>query len=498
MSDTQMLNMSAVEMARAVRDRSLSARKLAEAALNRAETVGRSLNAVTQVLADSALASADAVDFAVSRGEDPGPLAGVPMVLKDNICTREGYTTCGCRFLERYRSPFDATCVERLRGAGAVIIAKANLDEFAMGGSGENSAFGATRNPWDVSRVPGGSSSGSAACVAAGIAPIALGSDTGGSIRQPAGFCGITGLKPTYGRVSRWGLVAFASSLDQLGPLARNAQDAAVALSVISGEDPRDSTCARVAREDFADAITRADRDNQPRIIGVARQGRGSGNHPSVNLAIEQAMALYRDAGFELVDVDLHAGDEAIAAYYIIAAAEASSNLARFDGVRYGRRAELSPGEGLSDLYTRSRTEGFGPEVQRRIMLGTYVLSSGYYDAYYNTALKARRVIKNAFDAIFARGCRAVLLPSSPGPAFKLGEKNNDPLAMYLEDIYTVSVNLAGLPAITIPAGIASVEGKDLPVGVQLIGPALSEASLLRLASVFESRSSFHLRRPPG
>jgi aspartyl-tRNA(Asn)/glutamyl-tRNA(Gln) amidotransferase subunit A len=496
MSDTQMLNMSAVEMARAVRDRSLSARTLAQAALDRAQTVGRSLNAVTQVLADSALASADTVDFAVSRGEDPGPLAGVPVVLKDNICTREGFTTCGCRFLERYQSPFDATCVERLRGAGAVIIAKANLDEFAMGGSGENSAFGATRNPWDLSRVPGGSSSGSAACVASGIAPIALGSDTGGSIRQPAGFCGITGLKPTYGRVSRWGLVAFASSLDQLGPLARNARDAAVALSVISGEDPRDSTCARVAREDFASAITLPDRDTQPGIIGVARQGRGAGNHSSVNLAIDQAMALYRDAGYELVDVDLHAGDEAIAAYYIIAAAEASSNLARFDGVRYGRRAELSPGEGLADLYTRSRTEGFGPEVQRRIMLGTYVLSSGYYDAYYNTALKARRVIKNAFDKIFAKGCRAILLPASPGPAFKLGEKNNDPLAMYLEDIYTVSVNLAGLPAVTIPAGIASAEGKDLPVGVQLIGPALGEASLLRLASVFESKSGFHLRRP--
>ena len=491
------LNHSAIEMAAGVRNRSLSARDLVRAALRRAETVGRSLNAVTQVLDESAMIAAGSVDIAVSRGEDPGPLAGVPVVVKDNICTTEGYTTCASRFLEKYQSPFDATCVKRLRDAGAVIIAKSNLDEFAMGGSGENSAFGATRNPWDLERVPGGSSSGSAACVAVGIAPVALGSDTGGSIRQPAGFCGITGLKPTYGRVSRWGLVAFASSLDQVGTLTRSAADAACVLSIISGEDPHDSTCARVPTEDFVHAMRRTEHDGMRSILGVARQGRNAGNHPAVNEAIDRAVELYRDAGYEIAEVDLHAGDEAIAAYYIIAAAEASSNLARFDGVRYGRRAALLPGEGLAELYTRSRTEGFGPEVQRRIMLGTYVLSSGYYDAYYNTALKARRVIKRAFDRIFAHGCRAVLLPSSPGPAFKLGEKSNDPLSMYLEDIYTVGVNLAGLPAITLPGGMANINGHDLPVGVQLVGPALGETSLLRLAQIFESRSDWHSRRPP-
>ncbi len=495
---SELLNHSAIEMAKGVRDRSLSAVALARAALDRASTVGRELNAVTQVLDQTALRAAESIDFAVAQGEDPGPLAGVPVVIKDNICTIEGYTTCASRFLEKYQSPFDATCVRRLRAAGAVIIAKSNLDEFAMGGSGENSAFGATKNPWDRTRVPGGSSSGSAACVAAGIAPVALGSDTGGSIRQPAGFCGITGLKPTYGRVSRLGLVAFASSLDQVGPLTRNSADAARVLSVISGEDPHDSTCARVPTEDFVRAMGRAEHDGMRAILGVARQGRGPGNHPSVNEAIDRTVALYRDAGYEIAEVDLHAGDEAIAAYYIIAAAEASSNLARFDGVRYGRRAALSPGEGLAELYTRSRTEGFGPEVQRRIMLGTHVLSSGYYDAYYNTALKARRVIKRAFDRIFAHGCRAVLLPSSPGPAFKLGEKSNDPLAMYLEDIYTVGVNLAGLPAITLPAGMAQVDGRALPVGVQLIGPALGETALLHLAQIFESRSDWHTRRPPA
>ncbi len=406
----------------------------------------------------------------------------------------EAPTTAGSKILANYKSPYTATAVQRLIDAGAVIIGKTNMDEFAMGSSGENSAFGPTRNPWDLDRVPGGSSSGSAAAVAAGIIPVALGSDTGGSIRQPAGMCGIVGLKPTYGRVSRYGLIAYASSLDQIGPLGRTVADVAAVLTIIGGHDPLDSTSAHQTVPDFSSDL---DRPIDQLILGVPRQARSSANHPAVAAALESAIKTYQSLGATIVDVDLPHTEHGIAAYYIVALAEASSNLARFDGIRYGHRAPRP--EGLLDLYSRSRAEGFGAEVQRRIMLGTYILSSGYYDAYYTTALKVRRLIKRDYDTAFAAGarCHAILMPTSPTPAFKLGEKNSDPLAMYLEDVYTVGVNLAGLPAIALPAGFSPEGHSRLPIGMQLVGPAWREGDLLRAARMFESATDFHKALSP-
>ncbi len=487
------MNGGAVEIRDAVRSGGVSAAEVVRSALSRLDAADPALHAFLQVFHDRALERAREIDARVARGEDPGPLAGVPVALKDNICLSWGRTTCASRMLETYESPYTATAAQRLIDAGAVIIGKTNCDEFAMGSSGENSAFGPTRNPWDVTRAPGGSSAGSAAAVAAGIAPLALGSDTGGSIRQPAGLCGIVGMKPTYGRVSRYGLVAFASSLDQIGPFARSVGDCAAALSALCGFDEHDSTSSEKPAPDF----TRGLEDGVPGLtIGVPKQARSAANHADVAAALERAVETFRGLGARIVDVDLVHASHGIAAYYIVAPAEASSNLARFDGVRYGRRAE---GAGdLADLYCRSRAEGFGPEVQRRIMLGTHVLSSGYYDAYYNTALKVRRKIKQDFDGAFGAGCHALLMPSSPTPAFKLGEKTADPLAMYLEDVYTVGVNLAGLPGITLPGGMARVDGRELPVGIQLIGPAWEEESLLRCARMFERATDWHTRRPPA
>jgi aspartyl-tRNA(Asn)/glutamyl-tRNA(Gln) amidotransferase subunit A len=473
---------SAAETRAAIHSRQTTAEETTRAALARAESLNPKLNAFLQIFPDHALDQARAVDARLARGEHP-PLAGVPVALKDNICLAHGKTTCASRMLANYHSPFTATAAQRLIDAGAVILGKTNLDEFAMGSSTEHSAFGPTRNPWDLSRVPGGSSGGSAAAAAARICPIALGSDTGGSIRQPAGFCGVVGLKPTYGRVSRHGLVAYASSLDQIGPLATNVCDAALALNAIAGPDPLDSTSADQPATDFA-----ADLETPVRhlTLGVPRQARSDANHPAVAQALDDTIRLYRDLGATILDIDLPMIDVAIAAYYIIALAEASSNLARFDGIRYGHRATLAPGEGLADLYCKTRSEGFGPEVKRRIMLGTHVLSSGYYDAYYTTALRARRKILADFNAAFDRGCQAILLPSSPSPAFKIGEKTSDPLALYLEDVYTVAVNLAGLPALTFPTALASLEGAKLPIGMQLIGRPFDESALLRIARQHE------------
>jgi aspartyl-tRNA(Asn)/glutamyl-tRNA(Gln) amidotransferase subunit A len=476
----------------------VSAEEVTRRALERAGWLNGRLNAFLQFFEERAQAVAQGIDRRRAAGEPARALEGVPVAVKDNLCVGPepygGRTTCGSRFLEAYESPYTATAVQRLIDAGAVIVGKTNLDEFAMGSSGENSAFGPTRNPWDLTRVPGGSSAGSAAAVAAGIVPVALGSDTGGSIRQPAGLCGIVGMKPTYGRVSRYGLVAFASSLDQIGPLGRSVADVAAVLGVICGADPLDSTSSPQEVPDFSRDI---ERPVEGLVVGIPRQARSSSNHAAVNAALDGAAAVFQRLGAELVDIDLPHTDYGIAAYYIVAPAEASSNLARFDGVRYGRRASLQPGEGLMDLYRRSRGEGFGPEVQRRIMLGTYVLSAGYYDAYYLSALKARRKIKGDYDAAFTgtggqasrstgKGCHAILMPSSPTPAFKLGQKAADPLAMYLEDVYTVGVNLAGLPAITLPGGFASEDGAELPVGIQLIGAAWDEARLLRIARMLE------------
>ncbi len=493
---------SAIEIATAVRSRSVSAEAVVKETLARIDALEPRLHAFLQVFHDHAIDHARVIDSRVARGEDPGPLAGVPVAIKDNMCLAWGRTTAGSRILENYESPFTATALSRLLDAGAVVIGKTNCDEFAMGSSGENSAFGPTRNPWDLERVPGGSSSGSAAAVAAGIVPLALGSDTGGSIRQPAGLCGIVGIKPTYGRVSRYGLVAFASSLDQIGPFARTVNDAAVALSLLCGHDAHDSTSAERPVPDFAAGL---DTPLEALVIGVPRQAVSKANHPAVAKALDDAIKVYVSLGARVIDVDLPHTEHGIAAYYIVAPAEASSNLARYDGVRYGRRSvgvsDAADGRhaplDLEGLYCRSRAEGFGPEVQRRIMLGTYALSSGYYEAYYNTALKVRRKIKGDFDAAFGVGCHALLMPSSPTPAFKLGEKTADPLSMYLEDVYTVGVNLAGLPGIVLPGGIAEIAGKRLPVGIQLVGPAWEERRLLRIARMFERATEWHKQRPP-
>ncbi|MBS0190694.1 MAG: Asp-tRNA(Asn)/Glu-tRNA(Gln) amidotransferase subunit GatA [Phycisphaerales bacterium] len=465
------------------------ARDRALASLRRAEELDSRIHAFTQLFSEKAIARAEEID----AGGAGGALAGVPVALKDNLCLSWGRTTCGSNMLRDYESPYTATAAQRLIDAGAVIIGKTNLDEYAMGSSTEHSCFGPTSNPWDLSRVPGGSSGGSAAAVAAGIVPIALGSDTGGSVRQPASLCGIVGVKPTYGRVSRYGLVAYASSLDQIGTLTRNIGDAASALGVICGHDPLDSTSSLREVPDFSRDL---DAPVQGLRLAVPAQARNPANHPEVSRVFAETIEKYKQLGATIVDVDLPLIDHGIAAYYIVAPAEASSNLARLDGIRYGRRARLAPGEDLFELYCKSRSEGFGPEVQRRIMLGTHVLSSGYYDAYYNTALKVRRRIKDDFDRVFS-DCHAVLMPASPSPAWKIGEKANDPLAMYLEDVYTVTINLAGLPAMSVPAGLASVAGAQLPVGVQIVSQAFDEARMLRIGRMFELATDWHTRRPP-
>ena len=478
-----MNTLSAAAVAAGVRAGELSAEEVVRDALRRIAEADGELHAFLDVYADRAPRQAAEIDARRTRGEPLGPLAGVPVAVKDNICLDHGTTTCASRMLEHYRSPYTATALGRLIDAGAIVVGKTNLDEFAMGSSCEHSAFGPTRNPCDPTRVPGGSSGGSAAAVAAGMVPLALGSDTGGSIRQPAALCGAVGLKPTYGRVSRYGLVAFASSLDQIGPIAGTVGDCALCLSVMCGQDPLDATSSARPGERFDHGIAQRP---ESVVLGVPSFARAASNDPDAWAVFERALSCLRADGVEIREIDLPHADHAIAAYYILAPAEASSNLARYDGVRYGRRAALPPGASLEDLYTRSRAEGFGREVQRRIMLGTHVLSSGYYDAYYLTALKARRLVKRDFDRTFAAGCDAVLTPTTPGPAFKLGEKINDPLAMYAEDLYTVGANLAGLPAISVPAGSVERDGARLPVGVQLIGPAWCESDLLRTASLLE------------
>ena len=468
-----------------------SARVAAESSLDAAEKLNDSLNAFLEIDRDGAVNRADEIDSKIVSQKAAGEtsalpaLSGVPLAIKDNICVRGMQTSCGSRILGPYHPPYNATAIERLLDAGAIIIGKTNCDEFAMGSSNENSAFGPVKNPWDTSRVPGGSSGGSAAAVAAGIVPVALGSDTGGSVRQPASLCGVIGLKPTYGRVSRYGLVAFGSSLDQIGVFARNASDAAAVLQVIAGRDHHDATTADVAVPDYS-------RELEPEIkgqrIGVSRALLGEGLDREVRASIETAINAYRDLGAEIVDVDLPHAKYAIAVYYIIATAEASSNLARYDGVRYGFRAEEAPA--LRDMYRKTRDEGFGPEVKRRIMLGTYVLSAGYYDAHYLKAQKVRTLIRQDFLQAFEK-CDAVLTPTSPTPAFRFGEKVDDPLAMYLNDVYTVTANLAGVPGISVPCGLSS---EGLPIGMQLLGPYWSEATLLRLAHAYQEKNPLAAR----
>ncbi|MGH9945208.1 MAG: Asp-tRNA(Asn)/Glu-tRNA(Gln) amidotransferase subunit GatA [Pyrinomonadaceae bacterium] len=454
-----------------------TAREAVEAALGNAEALNETLGAFLEIGREGAVVRAAELDAERAGGQDIGALFGVPVAVKDNICVRGMQASCGSRILGDYHPPYTATAVERLARAGAVVVGKTNCDEFAMGSSNENSAFGPVRNPWDTARVPGGSSGGSAAAVAARIVPVALGSDTGGSVRQPAALCGIVGVKPTYGRVSRYGLVAFGSSLDQIGVFALNVADAARVLGVIAGRDPSDATTADVPVPDYAAELSGEIRGVR---LGVAREMFGAGLDAEVRARVEEAIEAYRELGAEIVDVELPHAKYAIAVYYIIATAEASSNLARFDGVRYGLRAEEAAT--LKDMYRRTREHGFGPEVKRRIMLGTYVLSSGYYDAYYLKAQQVRTLLKEDFRRAFER-CDALLTPTSPTPAFLFGEKVDDPLAMYLNDIYTVTANLAGVPGLSLPCGLS---GAGLPVGLQLLGPDWSEPMLFRLAHAYE------------
>ena len=460
-----------------------TARKKTVFSLNAAEKLNETLNAFLEIDRDGALARADELD----KSSTTQPLHGIPIAIKDNICVRGLQTSCGSRILGNYHPPYNATVIERLHNAGAVIIGKTNCDEFAMGSSNENSAFGPVRNPWDTTKVPGGSSGGSAAAVASGIVPVALGSDTGGSVRQPASLCGVVGLKPTYGRNSRYGLVAFASSLDQVGVFARNVSDAANVLGVIAGRDEFDATTADVAVPDYAAALST---DIKGARIGFPQTLFGAGLDDEVGRTVRAVVDTYRELGAEIVDIDLPHARYAIAVYYIIATAEASSNLARFDGVRYGFRAEDAPE--LRQMYRKTREEGFGPEVKRRIMLGTYVLSAGYYDAYYRKAQQVRALIRKDFLDAFKQ-CDAIITPTSPTAAFSLGEKVDDPLAMYLNDIYTVTANLAGVPGLSAPCGLSS---ERLPIGYQLLGPYWSEPTLFKLAHAYEKAQPF-AEKPP-
>jgi len=476
----------------AIVSRAVSAVEAVQAYLDRIERYDCQLNIYREVYRDRAMQRAADVDAGVLDG----PLAGVPIAIKDNLCTDYGHTTCCSKILENFRSPYTATVVARLEAAGAIVLGKTNLDEFAMGSSTENSAFGTTLNPWDTKRVPGGSSGGAAAAVAADLCAGSIGSDTGGSIRQPAALCGVVGFKPTYGRVSRYGLVAFASSLDQIGPMSRTVADAAVLMEVISGPDRKDTTCSAAIAPAFQKNL---DEPLKAVRIGIAKQYLSDSNHSAMNESIDQAVKTFQAAGVEMVEVDLPHTEYGIATYYIVATAEASSNLARYDAVRYGRRSEQISDP--IDLYCQSRAQGFGDEVKRRIMLGTYVLSSGYYDAYYLRAMKVRRLIQMDFDAAF-RQCDAILCPTTTGPAFKVGQKCDDPLAMYLNDVYTVNANLAGIPAITFVGGFTTDHGdvsepnKKLPLGIQLLGPAFQEKKLLHIARVFEMTTDYHKARP--
>ncbi len=470
----------ALDIAADVRSGDRSAREVLETHLATIDHREEEIHAFNLVLRDQAGEAADAIDRAVAAGQDPGPLAGVPIALKDNLCTRGVDTTCSSRILEGWRPPYDATVVQRLAAAGAVIIGKTNLDEFAMGSSTENSAFGPTRNPHDVSRVPGGSSGGSAAAVAAGFAPLALGSDTGGSIRQPAALCGVVGMKPTYGLVSRYGLVAFASSLDQIGPFATTVADAAALFEVIAGHDPLDSTSIP---EPVAPVAARIDDGVAGLRVGVVRELLTDGIAPDVAARTRAAADALAAAGAEVDQASVPAAIYGLSAYYLIAPAEASSNLARFDGVRYGLRVDAPT---TAEMMIATRTQGFGTEVKRRIMLGTYALSAGYYDAYYGKAQKVRTLICRDFAAAYER-FDVLLAPTSPTTAFALGDKTADPLTMYLNDVCTIPSNLSGDPAISVPFGTGA---GGLPIGVQVLAPALAEATMFRVAAVLESAST--------
>jgi aspartyl-tRNA(Asn)/glutamyl-tRNA(Gln) amidotransferase subunit A len=479
-----MINSTVAEISAALAAGDISSVEITQAYLDRIATLNGELNAFITVCEDSALLAARAADDARANG-NASPLLGIPLAHKDIFCTKDILTTCGSRMLHNFVSPYNATVVERFIDAGSVLLGKTNMDEFAMGSSNETSFFGDVKNPWNTECVPGGSSGGSAAAVAADLCAMATGTDTGGSIRQPAAFCGVTGFKPSYGRVSRWGMVAFASSLDQAGPITKSAEDAALMLNVMSGLDKKDSTSIDRPVEDFTASL------NQPLKglrIGVPKQHFAEGLSREVEQAVRDALAEYEKLGATIKEVDLTNSHLSISAYYVVAPAEASANLSRFDGVRYGYRCE-DPVD-LEDMYKRTRSEGFGEEVKRRIMVGTYALSAGFYDAYYRKAQKIRRLIKDDFDRAFT-DVDVIIGPTSPHTAFKLGSKS-DPVSMYLEDIYTIAVNLAGLPAASIPVGIAD----GLPMGMQIIGKYFDEAKILNVAHQFQQHTDWHKQKP--
>jgi aspartyl-tRNA(Asn)/glutamyl-tRNA(Gln) amidotransferase subunit A len=477
----ELRDLSIKSVRRQIAARELSAVDLCNAAFERIEKLTE-LNAFITLTKEAALAKAEAFDQAAQKGEALPPLAGTVLAVKDNMVMDGVKTTAGSKILYNYIAPYTGTFIERLQAAGVIIVGKTNCDEFAMGSSNENSAYGIVKNPWDTERVPGGSSGGSAVAVAAGMAMASLGSDTGGSIRQPASFCGIVGLKPTYGRVSRYGLIAFGSSLDQIGPFANSVEDVAQLMNVMAGRDPLDSTSSDIATDDYVAAL---EGDVKGLRLGVPKECFGEGLDAEVKERVEAAIQRFAELGAEIVEVSLPNSEYAVPVYYLIATAEASSNLARFDGVRYGFRAEEA--YSLKDMYNRTRDEGFGTEVKRRIMLGTYALSAGYYDAYYGKAQKVRALIESDFRKAFEK-CDVLATPVAPTPAFKLGEKTDNPLEMYLSDIYTITLNLAGVPGLSMPCGLAS---NGMPIGIQLVGRHFDEARLLKAAHHLEQALGF-------
>ncbi len=484
-----MEELSAKELRDGIATGKISSVEVTEAVFERIDKLEPVIGAYISTYRDRALETAADVDRRIAAGESVGELAGVPVAVKDNMCTTFGATTCASRILENFHAPYNATVVEKLLAADAVIVGKANMDEFAMGSSTENSGLKQTVNPWDTSRVPGGSSGGPAAAVAGRLCFAALGSDTGGSIRQPASFCGVVGLKPTYGRVSRFGLVAYGSSLDQIGPITRTVADSALMMNVIAGHDPADSTSVEEAIAPVCDYLENLDEPVENLQIAIVPQF-VAGADEQVQKALSEAIDVYKKLGAEIIEINMPHLDYAIAAYYVVATAEASSNLARYDGVHYGHRSKKA--ENYIEVYSKSRAEAFGKEVKRRIMLGTYALSSGYYDAYYLKALKVRNLIRSDFTGAFEK-CDCIMMPVSPTTAFKIGEKIDDPLTMYLSDIYTIAVNLAGVPGISVPCGF---DENNLPIGLQILAPAFGEEKLLRIARMFEAQTDWHRARP--
>ncbi len=482
-----MIDSSLKQLSADLAAKKISSVELTRAYLDRIEANNAAINAFVTVDPDASLAQARAADERIARGEAQ-PLTGIPVAHKDIWCAKGWRTTCGSRMLETFRSPYDAHVIQRFNEAGAVILGKTNMDEFAMGSSNENSWFGPVKNPWNTDYVPGGSSGGSAAAVAAALAPAATGTDTGGSIRQPAALCGVSGLKPTYGLVSRYGMIAFASSLDQGGPLARSAEDLAALLDTMVGFDARDSTSLERPPENYARML---DEPLTGVRIGLPREYFGEGISADVRKSVEEAIDAYRELGATTVEISLPASELSVPAYYVIAPAEASSNLSRYDGVRYGYRAKSY--DDLLDMYCKTRAEGFGAEVKRRVLIGTYVLSHGYYDAYYLQAQRIRRLIARDFSRAFEQ-CDVIMSPTSPSTAFRIGDRTADPVQMYLSDVFTIAANLAGLPGMSIPCGL---DMAGLPVGLQIIGNYFSEARMLNVANVFQKQTDWHLRKPP-